>query len=879
MARLSCFVAQLAAGLGWWIVSMVLLAVLAALCDWAFVLRQEQRETLQYVAAGVAGLLLVPVLWAAVCTVLRLPDELDELNEDPRRTISCALRLPTQHSSALGEWLASCAREQAAVAVCRARRHFPALKRWLVAIMAPALTAAGVIGLYSAFPDAFGTLSARLLTPWEDIPPYSSLRFIPEEKEWSVHYGEDLSVGCIIKGDETVGDICLLVKSEGMPVQKLPAFRMGDERFVRVLENVTAPCTVAFATTDGRARSHFWPVVVNLSPRILSGKATVTPLPYTGEQAREIKLGGSEILVPDGGSVSIELVCSVQIEKGYAYFEPAGEEERKLIELAVQENRLSLNMPVRQPGTLSMQVVDACGREAEQPVRIRLGVLPDVPPSVTITHPEPDAWLVAGHPLALEVKAEDDYALSRFVLYKALAPYRQHGISELQGKSRTQVLVRSYDTAALGLSPGDKLELRAEVGDENPFRFNIVSTPTTIVHVISEEEYAAVLRMELGYEEFLVRYEELEEALLNISQMLKNEEFAALPEALDKALKLARTFETDFPAFDMDGELSTTAGEIAAKLENALQLVGNLPPDADAESRKALARKIQELLGEGAGELERQREEAQVVALMARVSEAQGKFMQLVEQQARLVGLFQRFMQEYGAASTSEPHRLEGLGAEQAAIMQEYVAWMEGLSELLAELTRQDELAELYQLISSMRYACEQAGVEGLMDQAVDEAVALHPAEAHSYAIQALEAMRKLLQNECSEGNCKQAVNQCRNGLSMAAQKTLQQLLDSMSGRFGASSNGVGLSGGTSSLPTAGGGRLMGPARSRMGRGGRRSGNAKAEGGQAPGRDVTAPGERQRIGTPDEHSVSYPDAVPEQVPAPYRDAVRSYFSY
>jgi hypothetical protein len=92
----------------------------------------------------------------------------------------------------------------------------------------------------------------------------------------------------------------------------------------------------------------------------------------------------------------------------------------------------------------------------------------------------------------LEVKAEDDYALSRFVLYKALAPYRQHGISELQGKSRTQVLVRSYDTAALGLSPGDKLELRAEVGDENPFRFNIVSTPTTIVHVISEEEYAAV---------------------------------------------------------------------------------------------------------------------------------------------------------------------------------------------------------------------------------------------------------------------------------------------------------------------------------------------------------------------------------------------------
>lgn len=108
-----------------------------------------------------------------------------------------------------------------------------------------------------------------------------------------------------------------------------------------------------------------------------------------------------------------------------------------------------------------------------------------------------------GEPLVVKVEAQDDYGVTRFDIFKSLAPYRQHGVSVLQGKGPRQVWEAAYDTGAMGLHAGDTLELRAEVGDSNPFRFTLVSSPTTRLTLISQEEYAAFLRMELGYKEFL----------------------------------------------------------------------------------------------------------------------------------------------------------------------------------------------------------------------------------------------------------------------------------------------------------------------------------------------------------------------------------------
>lgn len=878
---MACFVAQLACGLGWWLAAMLVLAVLAALADWALVLSSDSRELVQQGFVVVGAMLLLPVLWQAVRTVRQLPRELDALNDDARCTVSCATRMPRPQEGGLAAWLAEQALQQAAQAVRAARRRSPALKRWLFALLVPALSAAACIGLYTASPSAFSTLAARLLQPQRDVPPYSPYRFTLLPAAPEVHYGEDLALSCRIEGDTPPAEVNLLLRVPGVPVQQLPAFTAQDGSYVRVLEKVTAPCEVAFATADGRARSCFVPVKVNYSPRILAGRATIQPLPYTGEAERQVTLGGNEVLVPDGGSVTFELTCSSAIVKGYGLFTPAGEVQSERIEAKVEGSQMILSMPVRRAGTLAMQVVDAAGREADAPVQTRLAVLPDAVPSVTIKKPEDGAYLVAGHPLEVEVLAEDDYGLSRFSLSKALAPYRQHGLSVLQGSPRTQTFAHRYDTAALGLRPGDTLELRAEVGDDNPFRYNIVSTPTTTVRVISAEEYAEVLRLELSYDEFLARYEALESALADVNRALEAGDFDAARAAMERASELARTFARDFPVFDMDGELSALSGQIAGALEENLAQLNSLPADASPEQRKQAAEQMLARLNGSAEQLEAQAEEARQVALLARAQEAQQKFMELVQQQAHMESLFRRFMDEFGAAATTEPGRLEGLGADQSTLMQEYITWEESLSPLLEELGRYEALAPMYQQIFFMRHACEQEGVEGLMDQAAAEAAAHHPAEAHSYAAQALAGMKKLLQSECSESQCSNASNQCKNAMSNAARNTLQQMLDAMKGKKeqGTPGHGMGAGKGSSARPNARGGSLMGPSRSRM-TGNRGKGRGQAAG--APSGASAVPSHAapsRKIGTPAEHSVSYPDSVPEQVPPAYRDAVRSYFTY
>lgn len=883
-ARVSCFVAQLACGLGWWVAVLVFVALLCALCDWAFVLSAEVRGLMQQVGIGLAALLLLPVLYRALRVAWLLPQELDSLNEDSRRTVACALKLPAAATSPLSGWLSEQARRQAAVAIRQARRHFPALRRWLIALLVPALTGAALIGLYGAGPAAFNTLSARMLYPTEDVPPYSSWRFILSSTAPQVHYGEDLSLGCRVEGWDEPEDICLLLRAEGVPVQVLPTFRSRDGSYVRVLEKVTSPCEVAFAAADGRARSHFVPVTVNYSPRILSGTATVTPLPYTGEPERKLRLGGSEILVPDGGSVTFELTTSTDIVKGYGIFIASGQEEPERLQAEVQGRTMRLRLPVRRPGSLELQVADADGREADAPVQVRLAVLPDSPPQVSITRPENGTYLVAGQPLELEVLAEDDYGLRRFVFSKALAPWRQHGQSVLEGKVREQKWQQRYDTAALGLRPGDKLELRAEVGDDNPFRFNIVSSPTTHVQIISEEEYAAILRMELSYEEFLSRYEALEEALEAVRQALESGEPEAVRRALEEARKIARTFAQDFPAFDMDGELSATAAQLEEVLTTALGRVEKLSPGAIEEERRGLMNELLESLNVGRENVAEQAKSARELALIARVSEVQAVFMQLVEQQTMMVDLFRRFTEEYGAASTSEPGKLEGLGSEQSVILRDYVAWEEGLSGLLEELTQYENLAPFHAMIVNMRYACESAGVEGLMDRAVVEAAAHQPAEAHAQARDALAALRKLLQNECSQQSLDNALEQCRRSFGSAAGDTLTQLLDALKGRRNNSSpsmaQGIGSRGGSSAMPNAVGSKLIGPQRSRMGRG--RKGQARTpSSGGAVGSGAAPPSlsPRRKVGTPAADSVSYPSGGAEQVPSVYWDAVRSYFTY
>lgn len=895
-ARAACFAGQFFLGLCRTLAVLLAAALLAALADAGFVLSMETRSHLRLAAACAAGAGILLSFVSACRTARRVPEELDSLNRDSRCTIVCALGLPAtgqgavKGSGALGDWLAQESCREAAEAVRRARRHAPAWRRWAWGMAYLLAAGCSLSGLQAAFPYAFQILGQRLLFPARDIPPLSPYSFIWSPHAPEVPYGEDIALSVHVEGGEPPQGMNLLLRLGNGHVQSLPAFRDRKGDWRRVLEKVTAPCSIAFATADGRARSRFVPVKVNYSPRILGGQVTITPLPYTGKPPTQDRLGGKEILVPDGGSVAITLHCNREIASGLALFTPAGETRPQKAETRVEGNLLHVSMKVRTPGTLSMQVTDSRGLSADSPVRTRLAVLPDNPPEVSITRPEDGSYLLEGSPLELEVEAVDDYGLERLILYKALAPYRQHGMSVIQGKGAEQTYRCVYDTAAMGLKAGDVLEWRAEVGDTNPFRFHIASSPTTSVMIVSEEEYAALLRLEMDQEEFLARYEALETALAQAREALQalrsssREEggaaaHAAALQSLRQAKEIAGKIADDFPAFDMDGQLSRLSSEIAGTLEEYIRQLSSLPPGAENLAEKA--GELLERLEQGGEELKRQAGEADKVMLLARAVEAQEELLYLYQRQQEMTHLFSRFKEEYGLSSTTEPGRLEGLGAEQASVRDAYAAWEESLSPLLAELGKHEELEPMYQLLFAMRTVCEQSGVEGLMDEAVGAADKHQPADAHAYARQAMEGMQQLISQSCSQEMRRNCLQQSRDNMGSSARDTLQQMLDALKQRREQQGNFGPGPGRGASLSAGGRGRkMLGPARShwkpRSGGQGRENVPGAAAG---QGREGTPrmPGQKG-IAPPAPDAVPFPEGSLEQVPASYRDAVRQYFS-
>ncbi len=900
-ARLACLPACLFRALAHSLLLLVLLALVAALADLSFVLDEGARLSCRALVSVLAATWLAAECLLMLRTLRRLPQELDRLNADPRHRVRCALSLPAvAEAGSMTAWLTERAYAEAAEAVRQARRRHPMLRRTARGLLTLLLAAAIPGACWLAAPEATRTLAHRLALPQDDVPPWSPLRFEFIPAAPVVHYGDDLTLAVRISGEgaESVEAVSLLLRAEGLPEQVLPAFRNRQGQWTRTLEKVVTPCRVAFATADGRARSRFVPVEIRHSPRILAGSVRVSPLPYTGRPEQQLMLGGSEIRVPDGSTLRFVLNCDRELSGGYALFRPAGAAEPRRLEATATGREMSLSLTLREPGTLSLQVLDRQGREADSPVQTRLAVLPDMPPTVTLAAPEHESYVVAGEKLPLRVEAGDDYGLARFDLFKALQPYRQHAVSVLKGQGAEQVREQELDTAALGLEPGDVLELRAEVGDANPFRFNIVSTPTTQVFVISPLQYADMLRDEILFSEFMARYEALEGARQDALRSLVAAETARTPEERRAALEqlaavharaaaLAESMARDYPVFAADEELSALAAEIAAAFRANEQQArrqaesGELPEDE--EGWRALLAALRERVDASAAPMEEQTQQARLVELSMRAMEAQQRFAELVEKQRNMVTLFTRYIREKGLSAAGSSAQLEGLGAEQAAIQAEYSAWEEGLSELLAELRQQPALQQQWQYIHELRTACEQAGISGLMEQSVDEAARQRPADAQAYARRALEAMEALLSREASQQAAENALRkdcQCQ-GMGCKAAETLSQMLDAMKNRQGQGSgrSGPGQKGSRGS-------RMQGPQRGRYSRGRGQRGDARgrADSGQGSGAEA---GERQQGHA--EAGPEAPDSSPgsrmpastdmELVPPVYRDAVRSYFSH
>jgi hypothetical protein len=391
----------------------------------------------------------------------------------------------------------------------------------------------------------------------------------------------------------------------------------------------------------------------------------------------------------------------------------------------------------------------------------------------------------------------------------------------------------------------------------------------------------------------------LQQALADADRALEAAENAETPEqresaraaallALANAERIAQTIATDFPAFDMDGQLSELSGQIAGDMAKHWQALSSLNTAASQQEWQQAVQQIRDEMKNPSGALEQQTQEARKVETLARFNSLQHRFKELARQQKELAELLTRFRAEFGSPVTSQPARLEGLGSQQAEIQDTYNQWLQDVRELSVQAQNMPELAKLAEKLASIAASCEREKVSAHMAEAIAAAASHLSAESESHALKAAAAMDKLLNSELSEQSCNDAASQCRNALSESTANTLAQMCKNNSCKNPGSGDGntpggrggmgQGSGYGYSQAPAFQGNRLIGPGRADMtGQSVRGQGRAPHAGGsgngnaEQPAADAAAPG----VLTPGEQD--YSGVNTEHVPPAYKDAVRSYF--
>lgn len=879
------------------------LLALYALLDYMLTWPDELRVIAAWTWKTLAALLALGGMVRGLLLSSRsIAREWDARRGDVRRSATTAWELDRASEcgeTPLGEWL--CRRqnaESARLLTSWMRTHSPNGRLFARGAALPAALAVLLSAFWLICPEAASTLFRRTLLPELDTPPLSPYSFRVTPDPADVSFGGDLLLTADVSGGKPPGALRLLVRSEAIGEQNLAAFREGERTWGRRLEYVTRPCSIAFATEDGRARSRWHAVSVNYRPRITGGGVTLVPPPYTGREPESRALSGRELTVPEGGAAVFELQCNVPVAEIVGTWQPerpgaAPQTIRGEVDREKASCRLALT--VHGSGNLSIDVKDARGLAMEKPLDTIIRAKPDQPPAVALIQPSQDCLVVAGHPLEMIAEASDEYGLERFELFRNLRGTTPRPVSLLPTPSVLRHQAKcTIDLAEIGAQPGDVFEWRVEAKDANPARLNITSSPTVTVAVISPEEYAELLRMEMTLEEFAARYEELSQALEASMRVLDEAARADDPEqrkaALDEARRahaearsLAETLARDFPVFDSDKELSRLAKIVEKRLKANLEDMENLDPGIDSAPWQTRLAAMKERLDGPRQDLACQQEDAAEIARIAAIMQVFYELEELAGQQKEMRNQFERSLYEMRRGRRVTTEQLEALGHDQATLLDAVLAWESRLPAVIRGVPPEAELFR--KTLLALQSGFRARDIPELMEAAVDESARLHRAvEAFGYAEQAHAAMRQLLDAftlsigdaspaDCLGGNCRATALQM-----MAAMDARCRGKNPLASGFG---NGVGSGiGGHGFRMLNGASRsLIGPARSRRAGSGAASSSRSSRGGAGHAdRDRTRGTER---GDTPSHSQGTPSSGGssrwESVPPAYRDAVKKFF--
>jgi len=736
-------------------------------------------------------------------------------------------------------------------------------------------------------PQAVPTLLARLMAPFADIPPYSPLVFKVHPENPDVIYGGDLEVEVSIDGAAVNGPVRVLTRYEG-EIEESECFRGNDNFFSQKLEKVVRPVEFCFAA--GNARSKWHPVRLLLEPRFALTRLTVTAPAYAREPVREIVLGREDIKVLQGSMGSLTITSNRPLAGGELKIKPLSQsgEEKTVSGQTTGLHTVRFEWPMLESATLQVQIRDVQGTPAPAPLEIKQIVLPDGAPRLAITEPGAHSLATPKTLVPVVGSAQDDFGIRRVDFVRTLQGYRERPEELPVPKGDRKYEFQSkLDLAALGVSPGEVIEIYLEGRDDNPTLTGIQTSDVARIEIITEEDYAEMLRNQITLDELLARFQKIQEQLAKIREAMaeareaKENKEDALRQAVEKAQKAAEHLQQlskDFPAFDAEQQMETTLAESATRAQNAVDQMAKLQPsqgNLDAQL-DAIAKQFDQ----DQAPLEEMLANDEELETVGRVMEQASEFMQLVEQQRQLANWIDRMAQQNPADSEALDSAAR-LQEQLRDIAEKMPGQIREAAERIPDGSDYEKLkADAREFASRL----EESGAQKSMQNAEVSAKNTNAPGATQAAQKAHEQLADLLpkddENEFG-GLCKGKCPKLFPGNKMA--KTLSQCLGAMMNR--GKTGGLGAGGpsddgyatqGYSPLQLP----VFGPQRTRMTPPPTRPsvtslGSLREGSSSAPQLNEL---DQESISKPAEEATGAASISLQQIPEKYRSAVRKYFS-
>lgn len=739
-----------------------------------------------------------------------------------------------------------------------------------------------LVGLCATNFDAVKTITARLLHPHDDIPPFSPLKFEVTPTNPKVVYGSDAEIEVRISGGAIPEGVKLLTREDATtPVAESGAFAMGGGRFGQRLQRVTQPVQIAFAA--GSARSAWVTVDVMRQPRVESVMLKIIPPAYSKRPVREFALGTSDLVALAGSEIEAHITSNRPLSGGEVSLTPprslSREKPETVIGRANGGKEVTLRWKVKWPCLVRLDLKDITGAGSASPVELEQKLLPDNPPVVSLESPAGVTLATPESEVPLKVEVEDDLGLARIDLVRKLVGFRDRGrrLTE-DAEEQTFALDEKMPMKALGVEPGQTLELYAEAHDHNPSLMGIASSPVGRIQIISTEDYAELMRARTTMKEFQARFSVLNNAMEKVREALSAEDRAAAEKAMQETQKLAEALAKDFQAFDAEKAVAQEAEKIAKMMEDMQKRLEN---GSKEEMQKMLAE-----IGEAAKRTQELKEKGKHLAEIGRVLEMAAEFKAMHAQQQQLTKQLEELARQVMLGDMRNAAKLDGLAKQQQANLDRWKAWLPELKAAAEALPASE--GDLKKEALDFANAAENAGIQRSMETAMQQAKKDNTPNTFVNSQLALVGMDTLMNSD------NKLCQSCKNGgihfmTQEGLSETLAQMLAGMCKKRGVGkkpgqnpeASGGGEGDASDGFSTEGdplmNAPVYGPDRMAFGGEGDLSGKTASRGQSGNGKPVVTPENANTISTEATRTSAKRQISLRDVPERYREAVRKFY--